>query len=188
MHKFYLCTPQDGTVRTYFAFLHWLLPLPPSTAELTYPSFRSRQGASVWSAWGVYAGSWVLRLVTDCCPRDLSADPSPLVVLVLEQGRVCSVLTTHPAWVQSLAVHPVRLWDTVMSVHGAFTKFKVPSCVKVNQHGTLFLVSWSLIFRKPSGGNNLLTQEDCLNTMVGMAMVLRHIQDMYKTPEPADDS
>ena len=75
-------------------------------------------------------------LAAECCVwSDTSADPSTYVALVVGQGRcaeICSILTTYPAWVQSLADHPRRLRDTVTRVHGAFMKFRIQSFVTGN--------------------------------------------------------
>lgn len=92
---------------------------------------------------------------------------------MLGPGRcadLCSILTTHPAWVQSLADHPIRLGDTIMSVRGAYMKFKVHSFIIGNQPGTSSLISWAQTFRNLSGGNSLLATEKCLHTMVGVAV------------------
>jgi len=66
------CLSQDGTVRTYIAFAHWVLSLPQITAKVAYVSCRPWQTVSLQSAWEGDAGGFLLWLVTDCCLWDFS--------------------------------------------------------------------------------------------------------------------
>lgn len=94
MHKFYLYTPQDGTVRTYFAFRHWLLSLPQGTAGLTYISFRPRQNLGVIYLTGLH---WQLSVEAGhrlLSPRSLCR-PLSLHGISAGAGQACRGLL-HP--------------------------------------------------------------------------------------------